>query len=167
MLSLHKLLMAFALICFTTSAMADDVRCTVTLVACGEVAAKLTPLTTIKAGLCLEADLADVGKAPADPLKLSSTLFIGIELKADKLILAGGSAKSGMVLQCKWSVKDPKPEEKIASLKKALPTLLQGADPKLKVAFPSVKTLDPSKLKEMVPADSECLVGIKEFCKAK
>jgi hypothetical protein len=58
---------------------ADDVQCTIKIEACGALEQTLSPLTKIKEGICLKADLATIGKKPKGAY-YSAVVWIGVSV---------------------------------------------------------------------------------------
>lgn len=147
-----------------TAAKADDVQCTVKLEACGALEQKLSPLTKIKEGVCLKADLATIGKKPSG-LYYSAVVWVGVSVSGDTLVFGKGEAKAGIALECSWNLDKPKPEQQIASLKASIPQLLKNEQ--FQKQFPGIKKIDVSKLKTIDAADKTCADALAAFATMK
>lgn len=149
---------------FSYQANAQDVQCTVKLEACGSLEQNLSPLTKIKEGVCTKVDLATIGKTPSG-LYYSAVVWIGVSVSGDTLVFGKGEAKTGVALECSWSIKQPRPEQQLDSLKASIPQLLK--DERIKWQFPGVKKFDLSKLTSIELADGKCAKAVAEFAKTK
>jgi hypothetical protein len=105
-------------------------ECVLETVTCG----KFVTVST-ETEICGVIELAEIGKLK-DKVYAKVTFFVGVRLGGEVLFLGGGSAKSGMIVQCKLPLTEEKtPDYEI--LKKNLPLLL-AADPKIKEKYPNI-----------------------------
>lgn len=137
--------------------------CSLRIEACGALEQKLSPLTRLKAGQCLQLELAEIGDAGESSLRNATRLFIGAKVAGDTLVFGSGEATTGFVIECVYGIDQPKPSAQIESLKKALPELVR--DKRFAEQFPGIVNVDASALKEVKPADDKCAEAASEFCK--
>jgi hypothetical protein len=142
----------------------EDVQCTITLEACGALEQKLSPLTKIKEGVCIKADLATIGKKPQG-IYYSAIVWLGVSVSGDTLVFGKGEAKTGVALECSWNLERPRPQQQIESLKASIPQLLKNEQ--FQREFPGIKKIDVSRLSSVRVADKECSEAIAEFTKAR
>jgi hypothetical protein len=143
---------------------AQLVQCTMKLEACGALEQNVAPLTKIKEGVCLKADLATIGNKPTG-LYYSAVVWVGVRISGDTLVFGKGEAKTGIALECSWNLQEPRPQQQIDSLKASIPQLLNNET--FQKQFPGIRKIDVSKLKKIDIADGKCTKALANFAMKK